>query len=81
MITWGPGGLSDRDVPYDACIYYAPLPPGSGAGGGMGGGVVIDGVWVHEELEKLGLRRQIEQILAGTRQRLEPEEGVSLTRR
>jgi hypothetical protein len=80
MISWGPGGLSHSNVPCEAWIYYEVLPPGSGVGGGMGGGLVVDGLWVHEELQKLGLCRQIEEVVAGLRERLGPEEGVSLRR-
>jgi hypothetical protein len=80
-ITWGPGGLSETSIPCDACIYYEPLPSGSGVSGGMGGGCVLDGPWLHGVLEELGLRHQIEEILAGKRKRLQPQEGVKLTRR
>jgi hypothetical protein len=80
-ISWGPGGLSDDNIPYDARIYYEPLPPGSGVGGGMRGGCVLEGPWIHEELEKLGLRPQIVEILEGKRERLQPQAGVKLTRR
>ena len=69
-ISWGNGGLSTDNKPYDARIYYEPLPVGSGVSGGMGGGVVIDGVWVHPEFEESGLAPQIKEVVAGTRQRL-----------
>jgi hypothetical protein len=55
-ITWGQGGLSETSIPYDARIYYEPLPSGSGVSGGMGGGCVLDAPWLHDELEELGLR-------------------------
>lgn len=80
-ITWGQGGLSETSIPYDARIYYEPLPSGSGVSGGMGGGCVLDGPWLHDELEELGLRTQIEEILAGKRRRLQSQEGVRFTRR
>ena len=70
MITWGGGGLSESDVPFEASMHYERLPPGSGVAGGMGGGVVVDGVWVHEALVTLGLRQQIEDVIAGIRARL-----------
>lgn len=79
-ITWGLGGLSQDNIPYDARIYYEPLPPGSGVSGGMGGGMVLDGPWMHDELEERGLRPQIEEILAGKRQRLLAGKSVRLTK-
>ena len=37
----------------------------------MGGGIVTDGLWLHREIEGSGIRTQIEEILAGRRERLE----------
>jgi len=47
--------LSELDAhawrdPAGARVYYEQRPLGAGIGGGMGGGQVIDGVWVHPEL-------------------------------
>jgi hypothetical protein len=78
-ITWGLGGLSGDNLLYDARIYYEPLRPGSGVSGGMGGGLVLDGPWLHDELEERGLRPQIEEILAGKRKRLQADKSVRLT--
>jgi hypothetical protein len=69
-ITWGSGGLSTDNKPYDARIYYELLPVGSGVCGGMGGGMVIDGVWVHSGFEESGLASQIKEVVAGKRVRL-----------
>lgn len=80
-IAWGFGRLSRKDVPKHAVVYYAPLAVGSDVAGGTGGGRVVDGVWVHVEIERLGLRRQIEDVVAGVRDRLGPEDGVSLRMR
>ena len=47
-------------------------PVGSGVAGGMGGGRVQKTLWLHPELEALGVRREIEDILAGKPYRLDP---------
>lgn len=44
-------------------LYYEIFEPGSGVGGGMGGGVAEEGLWVHKELE--GIRQKIELVLRG----------------
>lgn len=36
-----------------ASILYERRPVGSGVAGGMGGGAVIEGIWLHEEFEGL----------------------------
>jgi hypothetical protein len=38
--------------------------------GGMGGGVVVDGVWMHEQFEELGLAPTVLQVLSGDRDRI-----------
>lgn len=70
MIAWGPGIDPDENTPFDAEIFFEHLPVGSGVGGGMGGGQVEERVWLHDELEELGLHPQIEAILAGKSERL-----------
>ncbi|HLL89198.1 MAG TPA: hypothetical protein VK324_07835 [Tepidisphaeraceae bacterium] len=55
--------------PGGAGLYYEVGASGSGVAGGMGGGAVIDGVWLHRELEHL--RSQVEEVIAGTRTRVE----------
>ncbi len=68
-ITWGRGfDLIDHDAQalsdHGNDIFYEPLSPGKGVWGGMGGGAVGDGLWVHPELEhELLLRDQIEDVL------------------
>jgi hypothetical protein len=32
-------------------VYYEVKKPGSGVWGGMGGGCVLDGLWVHDDLD------------------------------
>lgn len=44
---------------------------GSRVGGGMGGGNVVDGVWIHERLRQLGLAPFIELVLIGDRPTLD----------
>lgn len=70
-ISWGDGGLDPGNGYYDEeGMYYELLPVGSGVSGGMGGGCVVDGVWIHKELEDIGLRSQIEAVVAGRQPRL-----------
>lgn len=56
---------------HGAGLYFERKPVGAGVWGGMGGGVITDGLWLHEEVEGFGIRAQIEEILAGHRDRLE----------
>jgi len=44
-------------------IYFERMEPGTGIPGGMGGGIALDGLWVHEDLE--GLKERINRILNG----------------
>jgi hypothetical protein len=37
----------------------------------MGGGQVVDGLWLHSEVEALGMREDIQQVLNGLRQRID----------
>jgi hypothetical protein len=48
-----------------AQVLFEPIPIGGGVAGGMGGGGVIDGVWVHEEIRQLGWAEDVEAILLG----------------
>jgi hypothetical protein len=54
-----------------ALVLYEVLPIGGAVAGGMGGGRVVDGLWLHPNVEKLGVRREIEHILRGQRERME----------
>jgi len=48
-------------------VAYEVVPIGAGVAGGMGGGLVVDGLWLHSRIEALDLREQIEQVLNGQR--------------
>jgi len=68
--------LSDLDDAYwrdteGASLCFEPRPVGSRVAGGTGGGVVLPGLWVHPDLEKLDLRDETEEVLAGTRARID----------
>ncbi len=67
-IAW-PGNEKHGDNDGSA-IHYEPRPVGSGVSGGMGGGRVVDGVWVHEEFVELGISDQIREVFEGERERL-----------
>ena len=60
-------GLAWRD-PDGAGVYFESLPVGSGVWGGMGGGRVVDGVWVHPKLR--GFATAIGDVLAGRKEHL-----------
>ena len=46
-------------------VVYEVLAIGEVVAGGMGGGRVLDGLWLHPEVEKLGVRQDIEDVLRG----------------
>jgi hypothetical protein len=57
-------------------LTYEVVPIGTGVGGGMGGGQVIDGVWLHPwfdeaslpaYLSRAQLQREAEEVIAGVR--------------
>lgn len=58
--------------PDGAGMFFEERPVGSGVPGGMGGGTVTGGLWLHPNLEPLGIRDEIEEVLAGSRRRIEP---------
>jgi hypothetical protein len=58
--TWASAGADS------ARVRFEPLPVGAGVAGGMGGGRVEAGVWVHEELRQLGWAAAVEGVLLGT---------------
>jgi hypothetical protein len=70
-ISWGTGFDPQCREPFDAEMFFEPAPVGAGVAGGMGGGAVVDGAWLHPELEHLLLRPQVEEILNGLRERLD----------
>jgi hypothetical protein len=53
-----------------AQVLFEPIPVGGGVAGGMGGGIVVNGVWVHEEIRQLGWAEDVEGILLGTIEQL-----------
>src|SRR4051812_18841606 len=65
-IAW-PG--NDHD---GARVFYERAAVGKGVAGGMGGGVVLPGVWVHDEFEQLGLGDAIREVIAAERARIPP---------
>lgn len=46
-------------------LFYEIHLPGDGVGGGMGGGLVEEGLWIHDEFKVLNLFDRIEQVLLG----------------
>ena len=54
-----------------ARVVYEVVPAGAGVAGGMGGGRVGDGLWLHSTVEALGMREDIQQVLNGQRQRID----------
>jgi len=61
----------DWDDPDGAGLYYEVAPVGSRIAGGTGGGVVIDGLWLHPDLATKGLRERVEAVITGERVRLD----------
>lgn len=51
-------------------IYYERHQIGKGIAGGMGGGRVTDGVWLHSKFSNLNLQTKVEEILRGERESL-----------
>jgi len=54
-----------------AHVFYEIVAIGGSVAGGMGGGRVIDGLWLHPRVEKLGVRQDIEQVLQSQREHIE----------
>jgi hypothetical protein len=55
---------------FGARLFYEPLAVGSPVAGGMGGGIVVDGLWLHPKIEAVGVRSEIHEVLAGTTSRI-----------
>ena len=53
--------------PTQATLTFELAPIGSGVYGGMGGGSVIDGVWLHPRLMEAGLLPVATDVLYGRR--------------
>ncbi len=67
--------LADLDLrswndPSAAHIYYEILSIGSPVPGGMGGGEVRDGVWLHKEFVAAGLLEVVRAVIEGRRSRI-----------
>jgi hypothetical protein len=54
-----------------AHVFYEIVPSAGVVAGGMGGGRVVDGLWLHPKVERLGVRQDIEEVLLGQRERIE----------
>ena len=50
-------------------LFFEHLPVGSGVMGGMGGGLVVDGV-LHRRVAALDIRPEVEAVLAGRSDRI-----------
>lgn len=53
--------------PASAALSFELAPIGSGVFGGMGGGLIIDGVWLHERLHAAGVLPLATSVLYGRR--------------
>jgi hypothetical protein len=61
--------VPDRDA---TDVYFERHRIGATIAGGAGGGVVLPGGWVHDELVRAGIEREIMAVVAGRRARLGP---------
>jgi hypothetical protein len=50
---------------------YEIISVGATVAGGMGGGQVIDRLWLHPQVEALGMREDIQQVLKGQLERID----------
>lgn len=65
-VLWGePDGASVR---YEVRSVGSPVP------GGMGGGEIVEGVWVHEEVRRRGLAKAVRDIILNRRGPLSMDE-------
>ena len=60
--------------PNSAHVYYEGLPVGASVPGGLGGGRVTSGVWVHPVLQEEGLGDVIRSVISGRLSRM-PHRG------
>ena len=56
-----------------AHLVFERVAVGTGVAGGMGGGVVTSGAWIHPELVRLGIDHEIRAVLRGDLGRLQAE--------
>jgi hypothetical protein len=72
-ITWGKGSVDESSSEpqcYDAEMFFEIMRAGEGVGGGMGGGLVTDRLWLHPELTEKGWTQEIDQVVSGTLPRI-----------
>lgn len=50
-------------------VYYEEYKPPHGISGGMGGGVLIDGLWIHPEFKEIGIKDRIWAVISGEQKR------------
>jgi hypothetical protein len=50
-----------------ASLTFELAPIGSGLYAGMGGGAIVDGIWLHPQLEQTGIRDTVTAVIAGSR--------------
>jgi hypothetical protein len=53
-----------------AGIFFEEYEVGDVVPGGMGGGIVIDGIWIHPRLSEVGVIGSVEKVLRGERSRI-----------
>ena len=58
-------GLAWKDASA-ARIYFEDRRANSGVPGGMGGGLALDDVWLHPNLQKLGLEEKVRSFVTGS---------------
>ena len=56
--------------PEMAKIFYERHPVGAGIAGGMGGALVTEDIWIHDEFIRLRLDVAIREVIAGQRHRI-----------
>jgi hypothetical protein len=54
-------------------IYFEVRKLGEGISGGMGGGTVQSGIWIHDEFKKKGFEEEIKQVILGKKERIKKE--------
>lgn len=60
------------DDPNGTALCFEARPRAEVVSGGMGGGLVREGVWLHRDLVKVGVEEDVRSVLAGLRERLRP---------
>jgi hypothetical protein len=53
-----------------AKVVFEPLPIGAEVAGGMGGGIITNGVWSHEQIRQLGWAEPVARIVLATQDEL-----------